>query len=143
PAAAGTAFAGPTATFTDASSAGTPSDFSAAIDWGDGSSSAGAITGGPGNAPYTVSGNHTYTTPGFYMISTTINDHGSSVTVTCGNQTLVFPPSTAGGAIDGTGKIKAANGDRANFTIDAQVQPNSLNDNDEDGGNNEDKNDVE
>src|ERR1700694_1348745 len=132
-AASGTVFAGPTATFTDTTSTGTLTDFSATIDWGDGSSSAGAIAGGPGNAPYTVSGTHTYAVPGFYTITTTINDvGGSSLRVSCGSQTFVFPPSTPGCAIDGAGKITAANGDKAEYTVDAEVGSSSKNESDED-----------
>jgi hypothetical protein len=139
PVVSGTAFAGPTATFTDQSATGTLSDFSATINWGDGSTSPGVITGGPGTAPYTVSGTHTYTTPGFYVITTTINDVGGShVMVVCSNQTFVFPPSTAGCDIDGNGKIKAANGDKAKFTVDAEVATTATNTDDEDEDDDED-----
>ena len=139
PVVSGTAYAGATATFTDHSASGTLTDFSATINWGDGSSSAGVITGGPGTAPYTVSGTHTYATAGFYVITTTITDvGGSSVTVTCSNQTFVFPPSTAGCDIDGAGRIKAANGDKAKFTVDAEVASASANTDDEDGDDDED-----
>jgi Bacterial Ig-like domain (group 1) len=91
------AFSGPTATFTDASSTGTLSDFSATIAWGDSSTSAGTITGGPGIAPYTVSGSHTYTTTGYFTITTTINDVGGS-TATTSCQILVFAFAPGGGS---------------------------------------------
>jgi PKD repeat protein len=91
-------FSGPTATFSDAATTGLLSDFSASIDWGDGSSSAGAISGGPGTAPYTVKGSHTYTTTGFFDVKTTINDDGGSSTkATCSN-VLVFAFAPGGGA---------------------------------------------
>ena len=123
PLVSGAADAGPTATFSDQSSTGGVSDFSATINWGDGSSSPGVVTGGPGNAQYTVSGAHTYATPGFYTISTTIRDvGGTSLAVACTNQTLLFPPSTQGCDIDGSGLIKAANRDRAVFLVDAEEQ---------------------
>lgn len=60
---------GPTATFTDAATTGGLSDFSATIDWGDGSSTTGTISGGPGTAPYTVHGSHIYATTGFFTVS--------------------------------------------------------------------------
>jgi hypothetical protein len=54
-----TAYSGPVASFTDASATGTLSDFSARVNWGDGSTSSGTITGGPGTSAYTVSASHT------------------------------------------------------------------------------------
>lgn len=139
----GTAFAGQVATFTDQSSTGTPDDFSATINWGDGSSSPGVIAGGPGNVPYTVSGTHTYATPGFYTISTTVTDvGGSTLTMTCGSQSFVIPPSTPGCDIDGAGRIKAANGDKAIFTVDANLTPESDPSNDEDNGNDQEHGNI-
>ena len=89
-------FAGATATFTDQSSTGNAADFSASIDWGDGTSSAGVITGGPGNLPYTVSGSHTYASTGFFTVTTTITDvGGSSTTATC-SSVLVFGFASGG-----------------------------------------------
>lgn len=68
------------ATFTDANPAAPLSQFSAAIDWGDSSSSAGTITqpGGPGTV-FDVSGTHTYATSGGYTVSVTISDPGGPV----------------------------------------------------------------
>jgi hypothetical protein len=92
------AYGGPTATFTDASSTGTLSDFSATIDWGDGSSSIGAISGGPGTATYSVTGSHTYATTGFFAVKTAIADlGGSSTKAVCAN-VLVFAFAPGGGA---------------------------------------------
>jgi hypothetical protein len=91
------AFAGPTATFTDADPGGTSSDYTATIDWGDSSTSAGTVSPGTGNGPYTVSGAHTYTTTGTFTITTTIKDAGGSQTVaTC--KTLVFAFAPGGGS---------------------------------------------
>ncbi len=91
-------FSGPTATFNDAAPTGLLSDFSASIDWGDGSSSTGTISGGPGTAPYTVKGSHTYTTTGFFDVKTMIDDDGGSSTkATCSN-VLVFAFAPGGGA---------------------------------------------
>ncbi len=79
-----TAYSGPVASFTDASPAGTLSDFSAAVNWGDGSTSAGTIAGGPGTSPYTVSASHTYSATGAFTVTTTITDSGgASTTATC------------------------------------------------------------
>ena len=86
------AYAGPTATFTDAASpSGTLSDFSATIAWGDGSTSAGTVSGGAGG-PYTVSGSHTYGALGAHTITTSINDvGGSTATTSCSSLTFAFP----------------------------------------------------
>jgi len=80
----GQAFTEPVATFTDANPAAPVSQFSALIDWGDTSSSAGTITqpGGAGTV-FDVSGTHTYATSGGYTVSVTISDPGgASATVT-------------------------------------------------------------
>ena len=73
----------------------------AVFNWGDGSSSAGAVTetGGSG----TTSANHQYTDPGFYTVSVTVwDDDGASDTATIG-EVFVFDPNTfvtGGGWID-------------------------------------------
>ncbi len=91
-------FSGKTATFTDASLTGTLSDFSASINWGDSSTSAGTISGGPGTTPYSVSGSHTYGSTGTFTVTTTITDVGGSTsTATCSNG-LVFAFAPGGGA---------------------------------------------
>src|SRR5262249_39087492 len=57
------AFSGVVATFSDTGFPNNvPSDFSASIDWGDGTSSAGTIAGGSGT--FSVSGTHTYAAAG-------------------------------------------------------------------------------
>jgi hypothetical protein len=69
---AGIPFTGPVATFTDANTANVAGDFTAVIDWGDGHTSAGTVTGGGG--AFTVSGTHTYATPGSYAVLVTLSD---------------------------------------------------------------------
>jgi len=88
---------GPTATFTDAASpSGTLSDFSATIDWGDGTVTAGTVSG-PNGGPYTVSGSHTYAATGIFTITTTIHDVGGSMATTSCN-TLGFAFAPGGGS---------------------------------------------
>jgi hypothetical protein len=88
-------FSGPTATFTDDNAFATKADFSATIDWGDGSSSSGTISGGPGVGPYTVSGSHTYSTTGAFTITTTIKDDGGATTsAACHVIVFAFPTAT-------------------------------------------------
>jgi hypothetical protein len=56
----GTAFSGTVATFTSLDTNPTPSQFTATIDWGDGTTSTGTITANSGGG-FTVAGTHTYT----------------------------------------------------------------------------------
>jgi hypothetical protein len=105
---------GPTAIFTDQSSTGTPSDFSATISWGDSSSSAGTITGGPGNASYTVSGTHTYASTGTFSITTSIKDVGGSKTSsTC--SVIIFAFATGNGAAFVIGDLEAGLGNHVTW----------------------------
>jgi hypothetical protein len=91
------AYNGLTAKFTDAASPfGTLSDFSATINWGDSSSSAGTVSG-PNGGPYAVSGSHTYASTGTFTITTTINDVGGS-TASTSCKTLVFAFAPGGGS---------------------------------------------
>jgi hypothetical protein len=69
-------FSGAVASFTDGNAAAPASDFTASINWGDGSSSAGAIASN--GSGFNVSGSHTYSSVGSYTITTTINDKGGS-----------------------------------------------------------------
>jgi hypothetical protein len=86
------------ATFTDDNSAAALSEFSATIDWGDGSTSAGVITqsSGPGT-PFLVSGTHEYDDSGGsqemdgFPVIVTITDVGGSVAIAT-SQANVFDP---------------------------------------------------
>jgi hypothetical protein len=69
------------ATFSDADPAGAVGDYTASINWGDGTSSSGTIGTGTGN--FTVTGTHTYP-PGSgnnYTVTVTIGDSGGSTAV--------------------------------------------------------------
>ena len=63
------------ASFSDANPQGARGDYAATIDWGDGTRSAGTITGDPGG-PFTVTGGHTYAEEGTYAVSVLITDLG-------------------------------------------------------------------
>src|SRR5439155_13240099 len=70
----GQAFTGEVATFTDTNLGAQPSDFSANIDWGDGTIDVGVpVTGSPGG-PFTVNGTHTYAEDGIFHPVVTIFD---------------------------------------------------------------------
>ncbi len=62
------------ATFTDADTASMPPATSCGeyINWGDGTTSAGTVTGGGGT--FTVSGSHTYATSGSFPVTVTLTD---------------------------------------------------------------------
>jgi hypothetical protein len=60
------------ATFTDPDTAHQPGDYTATINWGDGSSDNGTITGSAGS--FSVSGDHLYAHPGAFSVSVVIGD---------------------------------------------------------------------
>ena len=119
-------YIGPTATFTDAAgpSFGTLSDFSATINWGDGTITAGLVSGNNGG-PYTVSGSHTYATTGYFTITTSIKDVGSATaTVSCRVLTFTFAPG--GGSFVIGDNQNAAIGNSVTFWDATWLQDNSL-----------------
>jgi hypothetical protein len=113
---AGTSFTGTVANFTDTYTGNTVADFTATIDWGDATTSAGAVTGGGAN--YSVSGTHTYAGSGTFNVMVTLSDDTpgtATATVTStanvgGAGVVVFPKTFA--ATEGV----AFNGVVATFT---------------------------
>jgi hypothetical protein len=69
---AGSQFNGVVATFTDTNTANLPSDFTATIHWGDGTTTTGTVTGGGGS--FTVSGSHIYASTGTFQVMVTLAD---------------------------------------------------------------------
>jgi cyclophilin family peptidyl-prolyl cis-trans isomerase len=76
------------ATFTDSDPSGMLSDYTATINWGDGTTSAGTLSAGS-NGMFNVQGSHTYSMLGNFTVSVAINDvnlagdvPGSSTTIT-------------------------------------------------------------
>jgi streptogramin lyase len=68
------------ATFTDPDTNDLPVDYTASINWGDGSAtSAGSVSGSDGN--FQVAGSHIYTDGRTYTVTVTIHDHLQSVPV--------------------------------------------------------------
>jgi len=72
PALANVSFTGTVATFTDADTANVAGDFTATINWGDGNTTPGTVSGGAGT--FTVSGTHTYAASGSYPVTVTLTD---------------------------------------------------------------------
>jgi Domain of unknown function DUF11 len=119
-------FSGLTATFTDAASpSGTLSDFSATINWGDTTSSAGTVSG-PVAGAYFVSGSHTYASTGPFTITTTINDIGGSSTSTSPCTGLVVFAFAPGGGSFVIGDQNAVKGNSVTFWGAKWAKLNSL-----------------
>ena len=78
--AAGTPLSATVASVSDPNSSDAPNNLSATINWGDGSTSAGAISGG--NGSFAVAGTHTYASGGSYTITVTVTRAGNSATAT-------------------------------------------------------------
>lgn len=68
----GTTWSGTFATFTDANSFLTAGDFTAEIDWGDGTTSSGIVVG-DGNGSYDITSAHLYAAAGTYLYKLTID----------------------------------------------------------------------
>jgi PKD repeat protein len=79
------------AQFTDGNSSETPSAFTASINWGDGNTTAGVVSGGGG--VYSVSGSHTYSTLEPITATITVTDAGGSQVVITTPVTTDMPPS--------------------------------------------------
>jgi hypothetical protein len=93
---------GPVATFTDADPAGTASDYTVTIDWGDGSAPANGTVAPNASGGFDARGAHTYATPGPKTATVAVKDSGgasstasSTVTVADGSG----PPPAAKPAI--------------------------------------------
>jgi ELWxxDGT repeat protein len=66
------------AAFTDANPLATATQFTATIDWGDGTTSAGTVAHAVNQPMFVVTGGHAYTKSGSYKVTTTILDAGGS-----------------------------------------------------------------
>jgi hypothetical protein len=91
------AFNGNVADLHDGNPSAPLSDFTATIHWGDGSTSAGTVSGSGGN--YTVAGGHTYTSTGYFDVNVHVDDVGGSSTSTASPCTvLIFAFAPGGGS---------------------------------------------
>ena len=97
----------PLITFIDGNPTGVVADFTATINWGDGTTGTGTISqpGGP-NTVFNVTGSHTYTVNGSYSITVTVQDvdgsHASATTAATVTATTLTagPAATFGGMQD-------------------------------------------
>jgi hypothetical protein len=89
---AGVPFTVPVATFTDPNTSDPASIFSAVVNWGDGYTSSGTITGDSGS--FTISGSHVYTAPGTYAVTVTLDDQSDNTTSTTSTAIVTGPVLT-------------------------------------------------
>lgn len=87
----GAAFSGSVATVTDAVTADAAGVLTALIDWGDGSTSAGTITGSAG--AFTITGSHTYKAPGGVTVKVSVADGATSASANTSEPVTVQCPS--------------------------------------------------
>jgi hypothetical protein len=73
-------FSGQVASFNDSATGLTAASCTAAINWGDGTTTAGTVTGA--SAPWSVSGSHTYSEEGDYTVTVTVTDTASTMSAT-------------------------------------------------------------
>jgi hypothetical protein len=111
----GAPFTGPVASFTEADASAPASQFSASINWGDSTTTAGTVTG-PVGGPFTVNGNHTYTEEGTYAVKVTITDNVNSSNTTTANSTAhVVDAALTAGALTLTGGVEGVSPGSASF----------------------------
>jgi PKD repeat protein len=109
----GAIFAGQPATlqvasFTSSNPNATASDFSAEISWGDGTQSAGAVTGS--NGQFQVTGSHIYATDGNYAVQVTVTDqYGDTLTTTGAVYVVRDPLAEYGNTVESTAGVSLNN----------------------------------
>lgn len=117
----------PVATFTDLDPGALASDFSAAINWGDGHLTAGTITFNAGT--FTVSGSNTYSHAGSYRIKVDVLDNGRAGAITAASNTAPILITSAGHglltgdqiSVNGVNGNTAANGPFTVTFVDADT----------------------
>ena len=109
----GQAFTGTVASFTDTDTFTTAGDLTATIDWGDGTTSAGIVSGSAG--AFAVSGTHTYASSGQDAVTVTLSDDApGTATATANSIAVVGATIQTGGngkqVLDGSAGNQALNG---------------------------------
>ena len=110
----GQLFNGMVANFTDGNPLSTPADFTATITWGDGSTSAGAITLSGG--VFAIQGSHTYAEAGSQPVNVSIADVDGAASTTTSTATIAAAPLTATGVNVATSEGQPFSGMVATFT---------------------------
>jgi PKD repeat protein len=109
--------------FADASPGATAADFTATIDWGDGSSTTGTVAAQPGGG-FSVQGSHTYALLGSYPVSLTVLDDGGSTASTTGSAHVADAPLTGGALTVGDG-VEGVTASNLSFAF-ADANPNAV-----------------
>ncbi len=91
----GVPFSGTVATFTDSDPTRVAGNFTATIDWGDGTTSPANVTG---SGPFSVSGNHTYAEEGPYTLTVSVKDNGGPSGLDTSSATVADAPLSAAGS---------------------------------------------
>jgi uncharacterized repeat protein (TIGR01451 family) len=125
----GQIFSGTVATFTDPNTLATPAEYSATIDWGDGTLLDTSATIGFSGGSFTVSGVHTYAEEGTYTVTVTITDVDMTTNTATATSTATVSDAAlhATPACPATSMIKSFNGTTATFT-DAAFPSGTLSD---------------
>jgi Tol biopolymer transport system component len=122
----GSAFSGQVAGFIDTSPGDVATDFTAGIDWGDGSTSTGTVSG-PAGGPFVVSGTHPYAEEGLPAVTTTLKHTASGLTGTAQSAATVADPgvnATGGYQVSSLEGSDSGSQRVATFTDPAGAEPN-------------------
>ncbi len=107
------AFNGTVADLHDGNPAAPLSDFTATIDWGDGSTSSGTVSGSGGD--YTIAGGHTYASTGYFDVNVHVADEGGSTADTAKPCTVLVFAFAPGGGSFVVGDGSSGNGNAVTF----------------------------
>jgi hypothetical protein len=111
----GVSFTTVVATFSDSLASAVPGDFTATINWGDATSSAGTVSGGGGS--FQVSGTHTYASTGSFPVVVTLADDGPGTATATVTSTAQVASGLAVTAVNfSTPEAAAWNGTVATFS---------------------------
>jgi hypothetical protein len=102
----GMAFNGTVATFSDSDTSKTAASFTSTIAWGDGTTTAGTITGSSGS--FTVSGQHTYADEGSFTTTVTVTEIGPGGATGSGSGTATVADTDVLSGTPGTVSAQAA-----------------------------------
>lgn len=113
------------ATFTDANTTNSAGDFSASIDWGDGATSGGVVSGGAGS--FTVSGSHVYADEGSHTARIVLSDDspGTATATATTPVTIADATLTASGITIHPTEVATFSGVVATFTDANSAAPGS------------------
>jgi hypothetical protein len=119
----GVPFSGTVATFSDTSSTTPASDFTATVNWGDGTSTSGTVSMSGGSL--IVAGNHTFNSPpGGYPVSVQVNEDAPGTAAATAASTANVTAGKPSAATQGARAV-SINGALVNGTINANGDPTS------------------